>query len=145
MAVTVVLGASLTREAIPELCAWVRDRLAATPGPGVVACDVRAVDRPDAVVLDALARLQLTVRRHGSELRLRGVGPALRGLLAVIGFDEALGLVELAGDDQPPREPPIGRSARPPAAASVEMGRQAEEGEEAVGVEEGVEADDPVA
>jgi anti-anti-sigma regulatory factor len=131
VAVTVVVDASLTRDGIPALCDRLRERLAAAPGTTVVACDVRTVDHPDAVVLDTLARLQLTARRAGSELRLLGAGASLRAMLGVIGFDVTLGLVELSGDDLP--------------APSVEVGRQPEQREEALGVEEGVEADDPVA
>lgn len=45
---------------------------------------------PDAVTLDLLARLQLTARRCGFELRLRGSSQELRELIAFAGLSSAL-------------------------------------------------------
>jgi hypothetical protein len=44
----------------------------------------------DAVTLDLLARLQLSARRCGFELRLRGSSPELRELIAFAGLEQAL-------------------------------------------------------
>ena len=44
----------------------------------------------DALTLDALARLQLTARCCGFELRLRDCGPELRELIEFAGLAEAL-------------------------------------------------------
>jgi hypothetical protein len=44
----------------------------------------------DAVTLDLLARLQLTARRCGFELRLRGSSPELRELIAFAGLSATL-------------------------------------------------------
>jgi hypothetical protein len=44
----------------------------------------------DAVTLDLLARLQLTARRCGFELQLRGSSPELRELIAFAGLSAAL-------------------------------------------------------
>jgi ABC-type transporter Mla MlaB component len=51
----------------------------------VVACDVSSIDPPDAVTVDALARLQLAARRRGCCVELRNAS------------DELLELVELMG------------------------------------------------
>ena len=80
-------------------------------------CDVRALD-PDAATIDALARLQLGLRRSGCELRLRHASRELRELVAFAGLDEVLRL---------------------------EAGGQPEEREQRVGVEEERELADPSA
>ena len=58
--------------------------------PAVALCDVRGVD-PDAVTVDALARLQLAARRHGCEVRLRNASPALLELVELMGLTDVLG------------------------------------------------------
>jgi anti-anti-sigma regulatory factor len=80
-------------------------------------CDVGAlVGRPDAGTIDALAHLQLTLRRDGLELVLRGASEELLELLVLVGLADVLG---------------------------VEPWRQAEEREQRVGLEEEGEPDDP--
>ena len=73
---------------------------------------------PDALTIDALARLQLSSRRVGLELRLRHASNELQELLAFVGLDEVLRL---------------------------EAGGQAEQREQRVGVEEERELDEPSA
>ena len=80
-------------------------------------CDVSALD-PDAVTIDALARLQLGSRRVGCTLLLRHASRELRELLAFVGLNEVLRL---------------------------EPGRQREEREQRVGVQEERELDEPPA
>ena len=58
----------------------------------VIVCDVAEAVRPDASFVDALARLQLTARRSGCELRFRHVSDELQGLIALMGLDEVLRL-----------------------------------------------------
>ena len=53
-------------------------------------CDVGAIREPDAVVVEALARVQLTARRLGCELRLVHATPELRWLVAFMGLSGAL-------------------------------------------------------
>jgi anti-anti-sigma regulatory factor len=53
-------------------------------------CDVRAVAEPDAATVDALARVQLLVKRLGREMRIRGVGDQLRELILFMGLDDVL-------------------------------------------------------
>lgn len=74
---------------LPGLCARICRLLERHPSTPVVLCDVREVD-PDAVTVDALARLQLAARRHGCQVRLRGVSDGLRELLAFMGLDSVL-------------------------------------------------------
>ena len=57
--------------------------------PGVVACDVDGVE-PDAVTVDALARLQLAAGRYGCQVRLRGASDDLRELVAFMGLSDVL-------------------------------------------------------
>ncbi len=73
---------------------------------------------PDALTIDALARLQLSSRRVGLEIRLRHASNELQELLAFVGLDEALRL---------------------------EAGGQPEQREQRLGVEEERELDEPSA
>jgi hypothetical protein len=89
----------------------------ATPRLRTVVCDLSALtSQADAGILDALARLQLILRRHGLQLLVRGASPELLELLALAGLVEALG---------------------------VESRGQAEQREHGVGVEEESQLDDP--
>jgi ABC-type transporter Mla MlaB component len=55
----------------------------------VVICDVGAVDS-NAVTIDALARMQLTARRLGRQVRLRDACDELKDLLALIGLSDVV-------------------------------------------------------
>ena len=57
--------------------------------PELALCDVATVE-PDAVCVDALARLQLAARRRGCVVRLRGASPALRDLVELMGLADVL-------------------------------------------------------
>jgi ABC-type transporter Mla MlaB component len=83
-------------------------------------CDCSALVEGDLPTIDALARLQLTAARHGSTLNLRGVPPSLVELVAFAGLARILRL-------------------------SVEVVRQTEHREEALGVQEEGDAADPIA
>jgi len=56
---------------------------------GVALCDVSTVD-PDAVTVDALARLQLAARRYGCQVRLRNASAELLELVAFMGLADVL-------------------------------------------------------
>ncbi len=71
---------------------------------------------PDAVTIDGLARLQLSSRRVGLELRLRHASGELLELLTFVGLDEVLRL---------------------------EAGGQPEQREQSLGIEEERELDEP--
>jgi len=80
-----VLTGSIQRDDIPELCDCVRLFLKGERGE-VLLCDVGAVSSPDAVTVDALARLQLTARRNGCSVLLVHAGPELLDLLDLMGL-----------------------------------------------------------
>jgi ABC-type transporter Mla MlaB component len=63
--------------------------LLAARGADVVRCDVRGVD-PDAMTVDALARLQLAAQRNGCRVRLRNPSAELRALVAFMGLSDVL-------------------------------------------------------
>jgi ABC-type transporter Mla MlaB component len=110
------IGGPIDPADVAALCRLARGCLERS-GANVLVCDVSWAAL-DAVTVEALARLALTARRLGCGVRLQGPSRELGGLLAFIGLDQLL---------------------------RVEPGRQAEQWEEAVGVEEGVEPDDPAA
>jgi hypothetical protein len=85
------------------------------PRPCPIVCDVRAL-APDAVAVDALARLQLIAKREGLDLRLSHASCELQALLAFVGLSDVL---------------------------RVESRGQTEEREQRVGVEEERQLDDP--
>jgi photosystem II stability/assembly factor-like uncharacterized protein/ABC-type transporter Mla MlaB component len=64
-------------------------KLLARSGGGVALCDVRGVE-PDAVTVDALARLQLGASRHGCKVRLVNASEELLDLVAFMGLDAVL-------------------------------------------------------
>ncbi|MCQ8188604.1 STAS domain-containing protein [Streptomyces rugosispiralis] len=119
-----VLAQPVTRAEVARLC----ERLAALArraGPGPVTVDVGGVGRPDLAVVEALARLRLTAARLGRGIQLRNARAELRRLLAWTGLDEALTAPAALGHLGP------------------EPGGEAEQREEALGVQEGVEPGDP--
>jgi hypothetical protein len=67
----------------------------AAPRPSTIVCDVGAL-APDAEAVDALARLQLTARRLGYEIRLRDASVDLQDLLDFAGLSDVL-CVEAGG------------------------------------------------
>jgi ABC-type transporter Mla MlaB component len=78
----------IERTDLPGLC----DRIYAlleTGDAAVALCDVSGVD-PDAVTVDALARLQLAARRHGCKVRLRHASTELLELLTFMGLNDVL-------------------------------------------------------
>jgi anti-anti-sigma regulatory factor len=86
---TVIVVGPLTRADVGDLCERARLALEATTA-ATLTCDVAALVDPDAVVVDALARLALTARRLGRGFRLRHASPALEDLLAWTGLGTVL-------------------------------------------------------
>ena len=78
----------ILRSDLPGLCDRVCAILTDAPADEAL-CDVRGVE-PDAVTVDALARLQLAARRRGCRVRLRHASPALLDLVAFMGLTEVL-------------------------------------------------------
>jgi ABC-type transporter Mla MlaB component len=86
----------IARGDLPGLCDRVCSLLRATR-PAVAVCDVQGVE-PDAVTVDALARLQLAAARTGCRVVLRN---ASSGLLELVAF---MGLADVLGEE--PADPP---------------------------------------
>jgi ABC-type transporter Mla MlaB component len=78
----------IARDDLPGLCDRVCAVLAAAAAD-VAFCDVADV-QPDAVTVDALARLQLAARRTGCQVRLRNASEDLRDLVAFMGLADVL-------------------------------------------------------
>jgi ABC-type transporter Mla MlaB component len=86
--VAFVIRGPITRADLPGLCERVYALLAES-GAGVALCDVRGV-APDAVTVDALARLQLAAQRHRCQIRLCHASDELLELVAFMGLSEIL-------------------------------------------------------
>jgi hypothetical protein len=78
----------IARTDLRGLCDRVCAVLAGTEAREAV-CDVLGVE-PDAVTVDALARLQLAARRHGCRVRLRNASAELVELVAFMGLADVL-------------------------------------------------------
>ena len=78
----------IARSDLPGLCYRVCDLLASA-ATNVAHCDVSGVE-PDAVTVDALARLQLAARRRRCHVRLRNASPELVELVAFMGLADVL-------------------------------------------------------
>ena len=86
--ITFAIWGPIRREDLPGLCTRVcalLDRSVAQ----LALCDVRGID-PDAVTVDALARLQLGAKRRGCTVLLRNASDDLRGLVAFMGLTAVL-------------------------------------------------------
>jgi len=121
VAIVLVIGGPITGADLPGLCERVRVLLEASD-VDLVTCDVGAVADPDAGTVDALARLQLTAGRLGCQVAFRNASCELLELLDLTGLRDIV-----------------------PLCTELRLGsrRQAEEREQARGVEEEVEPDDP--
>jgi ABC-type transporter Mla MlaB component len=85
--VAFTIGGPITREDVPGLCERVRAHL--DQADVVVRCDVAGVE-PDAVTVDAVARLQLAARRRGCEVRLHNASDDLLELVDLMGLANVL-------------------------------------------------------
>ena len=86
--VSFAIEGPITREDLPGLCDRVCGLLDGS-GAGVAYCEVAGVE-PDAVTVDALARLQLAARGHRCVVRLRDASPELLELVAFMGLCDVL-------------------------------------------------------
>jgi ABC-type transporter Mla MlaB component len=89
----VVIGGPLKPPSIQGLCEILHLLLEGADGRAVV-CDLGALGYPDAGTVDALARLQLTARRQGHQIRLRHASRELQELLDLMGLCDVLPLCE---------------------------------------------------
>jgi ABC-type transporter Mla MlaB component len=116
-----VIAGPLGAGDMPMLCERLRLLLVSSAAE-IILCDVDAV-AADAVTVDALARLQLTARRFGRQVRLQRASRELDQLLGFVGLAEVLATATGSG---------------------VELERQPEEREQPRGVEKRVDREDAV-
>jgi ABC-type transporter Mla MlaB component len=105
-----VISGPLTPADAAALCERARAELEHSDSEMLI-CDVAALTHPDAGTVEALARLQLTARRLGRQVRLREPSCELRELLDLFGLTDVL-----PGDGALRREPlrqPEQRKRRP--------------------------------
>jgi hypothetical protein len=86
--VSFAIRGPIARADLPGLCDRICALLGET-GAGDALCDVRGV-APDAVTVDALARLQLGAQRHGCTVRLVHASDELIELVAFMGLGNVL-------------------------------------------------------
>jgi anti-anti-sigma regulatory factor len=86
-AVVLVLAGTIERDTIPALVAGVCRMIDLAGGDRVI-CDLSAVSAPDAVAVEALARLQLAARRLGSQVWIRDADGRVVDLLVLAGLHE---------------------------------------------------------
>ncbi len=123
MTTIVVLRGPIHPEDIPSLSERMGTLLQGGSG-GSVVCDVGSICDPDAVTIEALARLQLSARELGCRLRLVHACVELQELVDLLGLRDLLPVL---------------------AASGIEMIGQPEEWEQVRGVEEEADAGDVVA
>ncbi len=87
-AVVFAITGPITRADLSGLCARVCALLERN-GASLAVCEVSGVD-PDAVTVDALARLQLAAQRRGCQVRLRNASDELLALVAFMGLRDVL-------------------------------------------------------
>lgn len=87
-AVSFAVRGPIAREDLPGLCGRVCALLEGAVA-GEVVCDVHGVE-PDAVTVEALARLQLAAGRKGCRVRLRNASAELRELVDFMGLCDVL-------------------------------------------------------
>jgi anti-anti-sigma regulatory factor len=86
-----VIDPAIGRGDIPALCARLADRLRPSRRQDVVVVvDASGIAEPSAVTVEAIARLRLTARRFGADIRVRGAHVRLRQLLAFTGLGEVI-------------------------------------------------------
>jgi ABC-type transporter Mla MlaB component len=88
MTIEFAITGPIARDDLPGLCDRVCDLLRSS-GADEALVDVGSVE-PDAVTVDALARLQLGARRTGCRVRLRHASAELSELVRFMGLSDVL-------------------------------------------------------
>ena len=101
--VAFALRPPIERDEIPGLCERARELLRRR-NASLIVCDVGTLVTPDAVVVDALARLQLTAKRYGAEVRVRDACADLVELLELSGLSQVIRPCEIS-DVEARRQP----------------------------------------
>jgi ABC-type transporter Mla MlaB component len=87
--IVLVISGPIERAHITTLCDRVRALLESS-GANLVVCDLTALVDPDAVAVDALARLQLTARGLERRVMLANASDELKSLLRLMGLTDVL-------------------------------------------------------
>jgi ABC-type transporter Mla MlaB component len=116
------MSGPIAQEDVPTLCERIRVLLEGSDADLVI-CDVGVLDEPDAATVDVLARLQLTARRLGRQVRLLDACGELQDLLSLTGLSEVVPCAEL----------------------HLERRGETEQGKPASGVQEEADPADPIA
>ncbi len=93
MTTILVLDRAIERAAIVALCDRARELLERAEVDALT-CDVSDLTHPDAVAIEALARLQLTASRLGRRIEVRGACEQLRLLLNLAGLRDVIALAD---------------------------------------------------
>jgi ABC-type transporter Mla MlaB component len=109
-----IVEGPITHAGIAGLCGRARELLE-RGDLDLIVCDLAALVRPDAVTIDALARLLLITRRMGRRTRFRNGCREVQELAAFCGLDDVLQMG---------------------AVSRIELRREAEQREQGRGVEE---------
>lgn len=117
-ALVLVLCGPITHTDTEWLCGRLRSLLERSEAVLII-CDVAALATADVATVGALARLQLTARRFGGQIRLRHACDELRDLLALLGLADTV-----------------------PLSGGPETWRETEEGKQVLGVEKRVDPGD---
>lgn len=83
-----MIGGHLDRDDIPGLCERAVSML--RQGDEILVCDVGGLQIPDAVAVDALARLRLVARAQGRRFRIQNGADELWELIDLMGLIDAL-------------------------------------------------------
>lgn len=86
--ISIVVRGPIARSDLPGLCDHVAE-LIEVSGATIARCDLCRV-APDAVSVDALARIRLVAREHGCAVKVDGVPAHLSDLIAFMGLQEVL-------------------------------------------------------
>jgi hypothetical protein len=97
------LTETVGRATVPALCRAAAELVAANPAVPL-RCDVAACHAPHLGIVEALARLELTVKRGGGRMALCGASAELLDLLAWCGLPPPL-LVEAEREAEEREEP----------------------------------------
>ena len=97
--VNLLVGGPIAGPEAAALCARAQRLLEGGQAGRLILCDVAALTEADLGTLDALARLQLTARRLGGEVRLRHASAELREILDLAGLAGAVPCQERSGGE----------------------------------------------
>lgn len=90
-AIVFTISGALTRTDTPALCERLHALLESNESHSII-CDVQKLIRMDVATVEALARLQLTARQCGCQLRVRHGSAELQDLLALMGLSQVIPL-----------------------------------------------------